>query len=100
METYGKQLDLFDLALEIPASSEGISLGEIQKKFKVSRRTAERMRNALLAYFPQMEEVDTGEKIKRWKLPQRSLKNLVSFSSEELSVFKTASDLLQKYSTA
>lgn len=99
METYGKLLDLFDLLMELQASCEGISLQDIQNKFNVSRRTAERMRNALLAYFPQMEEVDTGEKTKRWRLPQRSLKSLVSFSSEELSVFKTAIDLLQHYST-
>lgn len=94
--TYEKILDLFDLALKMQENSDGVSLNDIQQMFNVSRRTAERMRNALLCYFPQMEEIDTGEKIKRWRIPQRSLNTLISFSAEELSTLNTAIDCLQK----
>ena len=96
MANYEKMYDMIDLALWMQESGEGISLEDIMQRFNVSRRTAERMRNALLLYFPQMEEVDTGERIKRWRIPQRSLNTLLSFSPEELAVFKTAIDLLKQ----
>lgn len=96
MANYEKMYDMIDLALWMQESGEGISLEDIIQRFNVSRRTAERMRNALLLYFPQMEEVDTGERIKRWRIPQRSLNTLLSFSPEELAVFKTAIDLLKQ----
>ena len=70
---YGKMLDLFDLAMKMQESSDGISLADICRDFDVSQRTAERMRDALLRYFPQMEEVYTGEKRKRWRIPFNGL---------------------------
>ena len=96
MANYEKMYDLFDLALAMQASSEGLSLEDIQQKYKVSRRTAERMRDALLTCFPQMEEVATGERTKRWRITQRSLNSFISFSAEELAVFKTAIDNLKQ----
>lgn len=94
MANYEKMYDMIDLALWLQEAGDGVCLEDIRQRFNVSRRTAERMRNALLLYFPQMEEVDTGERTKRWRIPQRSLNTLLSFSSEELAVFKTAIDLL------
>lgn len=96
MANYGKMLDLFELAIRMQETSVGVSLSDIQTYFNVSRRTAERMKNALLCYFPQMEEVDTGEKIKRWRIPQRTLNSLISFSVEELTTIKTAMNCLKQ----
>ena len=96
MANYEKMYDLFDLAMAMQESSEGLSLEDIQQKYNVSRRTAERMRDALLTYFPQMEEVKTGERTKRWRITQRSLNSFISFSAEELAVFKTAIDNLKQ----
>ena len=96
MANYEKMYDLFDLAMEMQESSVGLSLEDIIQKYHVSRRTAERMRDALLIYFPQMEEVNTGERIKRWRITQRSLNSFISFSAEELAVFKTAIDSLKQ----
>ncbi len=96
MANYEKMYDLFDLAFAMQETSEGLSLEDIEQKYNVSRRTAERMRNALLNYFPQMEEVATGERTKRWRITQRSLNSFISFSAEELAVFKTAIDKLKQ----
>lgn len=96
MANYEKMYDLFDLALWMQETSEGLSLEDIEQKYNVSRRTAERMRNALMTYFPQMEEVETGERTKRWRITQRSLNSFISFSAEELAVFKTAIDKLKQ----
>ena len=60
--------------------------------------TAERMRDALFIYFPQMEEVPTGEKIKRWRIPQRILNSLIAFSPEEISALQTAISYLKQNS--
>ncbi len=95
---YGKMLDLFDLAMKMQESSDGISLTDICRDFNVSRRTAERMRDALFIYFPQMEEVPTGEKIKRWRIPQRILNSLIAFSPEEISALQTARSYLKQNS--
>ena len=46
----------------------GITLDEIAARFAVSRRTAERMRDAVAEVFPQLEEIE-GERPKRWRLP-------------------------------
>ena len=95
---YGKMLDLFDLAMKMQESSDGISLADICRDFDVSQRTAERMRDALLRYFPQMEEVNTGEKRKRWRIPQRTLNSLIAFSPEEISALQTAISYLKQNS--
>lgn len=99
MSLYGKMIDLLDLAFEMQASAEGVSIQDIQEKYNVSRRTAERMKEALYNRFPQMEEVDTGERMKRWRLPSRTLNSFILISAEELAVFKTAINLLKRYST-
>ena len=52
MANYEKMYDLFDLAFAMQETSEGLSLEDIEQKYNVSRRTAERMRNALITYFP------------------------------------------------
>ena len=87
MANYEKMYDLFDFAFAMQKSSDGLSLDDIQQKYKVSRRTAERMRDALLNYFPQIEEVETGERTKRWRITQRSLNSFISFFAEELFSF-------------
>ena len=96
MADYEKMYDLFDLAMAMQESGEGWSLDDIMQKYKVSRRTAVRMRNFLLTCFPQMEEVKTGGHTKRWRITGRSLNSLISFSAEELAVFKTAIDSLKQ----
>src|SRR5258708_5634777 len=58
---------LLHLARQFAAESAGITLDEIAARFGVSRRTAERMRDAVAEVFPQLEEID-GERPKRWRL--------------------------------
>jgi predicted DNA-binding transcriptional regulator YafY len=67
------------------ARSRGVSLGDIQEEFEIGRRTAERMRDAAMRLFPQIHEVETNSKVKRWTLRNYSASTLVSFSAEELA---------------
>jgi predicted DNA-binding transcriptional regulator YafY len=59
---------LLHLTRLFAAEPGGICLEDIVAKLQVSRRTAERMRDAVAEVFPQLEEVE-GERPKRWRLP-------------------------------
>ena len=58
---------ILDLARRLAASSEGLSLDDMARDLAVSRRTAERMRDAVLMMFPAVEEVSDPPH-KRWRI--------------------------------
>jgi len=86
---YEKVDSHLQLVLEMRARRYGISLGEIEQKFRVGRRTAMRMRDAVQRNFPQLEEMVGSDRIKRWRIPDGVINRLVSFSAEELADLKT-----------
>lgn len=92
---YEKADNLLQLALEMQAARGGLSLAEIETKFGVGRRTAMRMRDAVLRNFPQAEEVATDERVKRWRLPPGTLDRLVNFTAEELAALESAARLME-----
>ena len=91
-----KSEQLLRLALMMQGSTEGVGLQEIQEEFDVGRRTAERMRDALLMLFPHVEELRQDGKTKRWRLPAAALAGLIQVSAEDLAEMRTAIDLLHK----
>ncbi len=84
------------LALMMQATRTGVSLEEIQGDLGVSRRTAERLRDAVERVFPQMEPVETGERTKRWRLPSGALARLTDCSVDQLAALNTAIKLLTR----
>lgn len=100
MENYEKLRDLFELALWMHEDVEGVSIKDIEKRYKISRRTAERWRKSLYEIFPNMIEMDNFRhgKEKRWRIPQRSVNfnTLLTFSAQELAVFNTAISNLER----
>ena len=66
---YGRLADLVRLALQMQGRADGLSLDDIGQTFDVSRRTAERMRDAIRDAFPQTEELAEPGGRKRWRLP-------------------------------
>ena len=52
--------DLIRLAVRLQASRSGLTLDDIAHDFEVSRRTAERRRDAVQAAFGPLEQVETG----------------------------------------
>lgn len=77
---------LLRIALRMQGTAEGLSLEDIQQSCDppVSRRTAERLRDALLRVFPQIEEI-SGSPKKRWRLRPGTLNGMAQPSSEELA---------------
>lgn len=93
---YEKADNLLQLALEMQAARGGLSLADIEERFGVGRRTAMRMRDAILRTFPQAEEVETDERIKRWRIPNGTLDRLIAFTPEELAALEAAVRLLER----
>lgn len=93
---YEKADNLLQLALEMQAARVGLSLMDIQQRFAVGRRTAMRMRDAIMRNFPQAEEVDTDERTKRWRIPAGVLNQLVDFTADELADLEAAAELLRR----
>lgn len=87
---------LLRIALDMRGTAEGLSLDDIQQAHGISRRTAERLRDAIERIFPQMEQANPGELPKRWRIPAGVLGGMVGFSAEELAALMTAANLARR----
>ena len=97
---YGRAERLIQLALEMQASRYGLSISEIQDKFSVSRRTAIRMRDAVLRAFPQSIEVKSGERTKRWALPRTVAQTFTDVTSDDLANLEIAATAMENTNLA
>ena len=64
---HDKAAVVLELARRMAASAEGLTLDEMARDMEVGRRTAERLRDAVLMLFPQTEEV-SDPPTKRWRI--------------------------------
>ena len=64
---HDKAAVVIELARRMAASAEGLTLDEMAREAGVGRRTAERMRDAVLALYPAAEEV-SDPPTKRWRI--------------------------------
>lgn len=92
---YEKSQSLLMLAFDMQGSAEGVSLRDIMQRFDVSRRTAERMRDAVMAVFPQVEEFDAGDGYKRWRIRSHRSIAPVPVSTDELATLHLAAQRLR-----
>ena len=93
---YARTDDLQKLALKMQASAEGLCLADIEQEFKVSRRTAERMRDSLLRNYPQLEEVVADGGRKYWRFPSGSLRRMVEPTLDELAAGHRAAAIARR----
>lgn len=96
---YEKAETVLRVALDMQASALGLSLEEIQRNYSdepLSRRTAERLRDAIERLFPQIEQANPGEVPKRWRLPGGTVNGLASVTAAELADMGTAISLLRR----
>ncbi|MQX37813.1 helix-turn-helix transcriptional regulator [Roseospira navarrensis] len=92
---------LLRLALAMQAARAGLTLRDIEERFEVGRRTAMRMRDAVLRVFPQAIETEGDDRQKRWHIPPGTLDRLVgSLSADDLAVLQSAVRLMEDQNRA
>ncbi len=89
---YSRVSDIIDLIIFMQSKVNGVSIADIQDRFHVSRRTAERMRDSVLNIMPQVEEIDSpNERTKRWGFVNYSLREIINFSAEDVALLENIS---------
>ena len=93
---YERLKDIIDLAVRLQGSRAGVTLDEIQSDLSVSRRTAERMRDAVEWAFGPLETVPSGDNRLHWRLRSSALRCLLQITPEEQSALATAAAALER----
>ncbi len=93
---YARADRLIQLALEMQAARGGLTLTDIEQRFEVSRRTAIRMRDAVIAAFPQADEVPSNDRSKRWRLSGAAARPLLGITADDLASLENAAAILTR----
>ena len=93
---YERLKDIVTLAIRMQGLRGGLTLDDIQAEFGVSRRTAERMRDAVEGAFAPLETVECGDNKRHGRLRSDALRRLVPLSAEELAELGSAADTLER----
>jgi predicted DNA-binding transcriptional regulator YafY len=80
---------LLCLARHLAGSRTGLTLDEMAAELDIGRRTAERLRDTLMAMFPQMECWDDEERVRRWRLPGSALVGVIGVRAEAVAAVET-----------
>ncbi len=81
---YSRVSDIIELATFMSSKVQGITISDIEERYNVSRRTAERMRDSLTCIFPQIDEIETTDNKKHWGFINYSVNHLITFSPKEI----------------
>lgn len=81
---------LLRLARHLAGTRTGLTLDEMATEIGIGRRTAERLRDTLVAMFPQMDWWDDEERVRRWRLPGSALVGVLEVRAEAVAAIETA----------
>ena len=84
---------LIELGRKLASDAEGLSIEDMAREAGVSRRSAERMRDALWRLFPQMVEWQDG-KTKRFRIPGGLDSFMQSPTADEIAALSAAAETL------
>jgi len=93
---YGRLADLLRLAMQMQGRVDGLSLDDIAQTFEVSRRTAERMRDAIRDALPQTEELAEAGGRKRWRLPPGTAGRLADPTVDDIATLHRGAELARQ----
>ena len=93
---YERLKDIVRLAVRLQAASGGLTLEDIQADFSVSRRTAERMRDAVEEVFGHLARVTTGDVKHHWRLRSDAVRRIVAITPEDLGELESAASALER----
>lgn len=96
MSRYQRAVEIEDLIVTLAQSRQGLTIGEIAERYEISRRTAERMRDAVAARFPVVEGArHDGDRRKRWRIDARGMQALLHLGSADRAVLARAAEALR-----
>ena len=84
---YSRISDIIELITLMQSKVLGITLTDIQTKFSVSRRTAERLRDTMLNVMPQINEIETSGKEKHWGFTSGYMNEIISFTPNKVTIY-------------
>ena len=93
---YQRLQDIVRLAVRFQGTLGGLTLGDVEDEFGLSRRTAERLRDAVDAVFGPLELVDTDDTKRHWRLRSDALRRIVSLSAGELAELDAAAETQER----
>ena len=93
---YQRATDIVRLAIRLQGTWVGLTLDDISREFGVSRRTAERMRDAVQAAFGPLQLVDRDDRKRHWQLQSGALRPLIRIAPEELAEVESAAKRLDR----
>jgi class 3 adenylate cyclase len=87
---FWRAVDVIRLALALQEPGRGLCVVEIQERFEVSRRTAERMRATVALLFPELGYELGPDRKRYWKLRRGDASALMLWTLEELVAVEAA----------
>lgn len=91
---FAKALELLKLT-RMASGRRGVTLQAIEQEFACSRRTAQRMTNALEALFPETYYYVDDEGFRRWVVPRRKAVELLAPRPDELAALDFAEQRME-----
>lgn len=89
---YSRISDILELILLMQSKVTGVTLGDIQDSFQVSRRTAERLRDSIINILPDVGEIETNGKEKHWGFISGHMKGVIHFTPDEIAMLESIKD--------
>lgn len=89
---YSRISDILELLTLMQSRVLGVTLTDIVNQFHVSRRTAERLRDAIIDILPQIEEIETLGKEKHWGFTSGYMNEIISFTPDEIAILEGIKD--------
>ena len=88
--------NVIHLAVRLQDTRSALTIDDIETEFNVSRRTGERLLDSVDQSFGPLEEVETGERRKCWRLRSDALRQLIRVAPEELAELESAAEGLDR----
>ena len=86
--------NIVHLAIRMQGRRGGVTLDDIRAEFGVSRRTAERMRDAVEWAFGPLDIAESDDNRRHWRLRSDALRRLMRVPAAELADLSVAVDIL------
>ncbi|MER8434218.1 helix-turn-helix transcriptional regulator [Mesorhizobium caraganae] len=94
--SFEKAQQLIELATFVAARRMGVTLDDVGERFRVSKRTAQRMLHTLEFQFPDTRPSVDENGRKRWRLQTGALRDLLTLTPDELAAMDLSIETLER----